>query len=342
MKFKEWFLKEAAIDMSPWEAMEVMDLQHLKGQKLDAATLRNKFREMSMKYHPDRNVGDENAAEMMSRVNNANITLQKYIDRELPSSQEQPRSSSYSTSSSYSDDFGYTKDKQSRPPNSKTVTEEDVRKWCEETLSQGRRVMFVRDPYTGFGFFSSLGYGPVGTKRTRKTLAENITPQELFDLIKNQIPDFPSSLIDIGQNKFESYLTFLDHSQTRHRAAVSYRSISMEAPKAPKKKEAGVGMKRDAVINGLQNKGLTTLRKTRDADYFGFYNQPTDESYFIRVKQKKIDLIVIHKVDYGYTKRSSDIIISKEIYFGDVSDKTLDAFVSLLKKKLQEKFNYVP
>lgn len=340
MNFKEWFLKEAAIDMSPWEAMEVMDLQHLKGQKLDAATLRNKFREMSMKYHPDRNVGDENAAEMMSKVNNANITLQKYIDRELPSSQEQSRSSSYSTSSGYSDDFGYTREKQSRPPNSKIVTEEDVRRWCEETLSQGRRVLFVRDPYTGFGFFSSLGYGPVGTKRTRKTLAENVTPQELFDLIKKQIADFPNSLIDIGQNKFESYLTFLDHSQARHHAAVSYRSISMEAPKQAKKKEAGVGMTRDKIMEYLQEKGLTVLRKTKDADYFGFYNQPTEESYFIRIKQRKIDMIVIHKVDYGYKKVNNDVIMSKEIYFGDVSINILDSFISLLKKKLQAKFNY--
>lgn len=336
MKFKEWFLKESAIDMNPWEAMDVMDLQHLKGQKLDAVTLRNKFREMSMKYHPDRNVGDENAVEMMSKVNNANITLQKYVDRELPSSPEQP--SSFSSSSGFGS--GFTKEKQSRPPESKNVTEEDVRKWCEEVLNQGRRVLFIRDPYVGFGFFSRVGHGSVGTKRTRKTLAENITPQELFDLIKSQIPDFPDSLIDIGQNKWESYLTFLDNSKRYNTAVSSYRSISMEAPKAPKKKEAGVGMKRYDIIESLQNKGLTVLRKTKEADYFGFYNQPTDESYFVRVKQKKIDLVVIHKVDYGYTKRSSDMIISKEIYFGDVSDKILDSFINLLKKRLKEKFNY--
>lgn len=340
MNFKEWFLNEAAIEMSPWEAMEVMQLQHLKGQKLDAATLKNKFREMSMKYHPDRNFGNEDAAIMMTKVNNANSTLQNYIDRELPSSPEQFKSSSYSSSSGFDDGFGFTRQKQSRPPNSKTVTEEDVKKWCEETLSQGRRVLFIRDPYTGFGFFSSLGYGPVGTKRTRKTLAENITAQELFDLIKSQISDFPNSLIDIGQNKFESYLTFLDHSQARHHAAVSYRSISMEAPKKAKKKEAGVGMKKDKIMEYLQQKGLTVLRKTRDADYFGFYNQPTSESYFIRIKQKKIDLIVINKVDYGYKKVNNDVMVSKEIYFGDVSINILDSFISLLKNKLQAKFNY--
>ena len=343
MNFKEWFLKEAAIDMSPWEAMEVMELQHLKGQKLDAATLRNKFREMSMKYHPDRNVGDENAAEMMSKINNANITLQKYIDKELPSSPEHFTSSSYSSYSNpsgYSDDFGFTRKKQTRPANAKNVTEEDVKKWCEEALNQDRKVLFLRNRYTGFGMFTSLGYAPVGTKKTRKTLPENITSQELFEIIKKQIPEFPNSLIDIGQNKWESYLTFLDDSQERHYATVSYRSISMEARKPVKKKEAGDGMTRDKIMEYLQEKGLTVLRKTRDADYYGFYSQPTNESYFIRIKQRKIDMIVIDKVDYGYKKVNNDVMVSKEIYFGNVNVNILDSFISLLKKKLYQKFNF--
>jgi hypothetical protein len=337
MNFKDWFLKESAIDMSPWEAMEVMQLQDLKGKVLDNLTLRNKFFELSKKYHPDRNVGDENAAQMMSKVNNANITLQKYVGKTLPESPESASGSSYSSDFG---DFGFTSRKQTRPPNSKTVTEEDVKKWCEEALNQNRRVLFLRDRYTGFGLFTSIGYGPVGVKKTRKTLSENVTPEELFNLIKNQIPDFPNSLIDIGQNKFESYLTFLDDSQGRHYAAVSYRSISIEPKKQAKKKEAGVGMTRDKVMESLQEKGLTLLRKTKDADYFGFYNQPTEESYFIRVKQRKMDLIVINKVDYGYKKVNNDLLLSKEFYFGDVSDKIIDSFIELLKKKLQAKFNY--
>ena len=95
MNFKEWF-NESAIAMSPWEAMETMQLQDLKGKVLDAKVLRQRFFELSRKYHPDLNIGNKNSLEMMIKVNNANATLSKLVNNVLPSSEEESTSSYYS------------------------------------------------------------------------------------------------------------------------------------------------------------------------------------------------------------------------------------------------------
>ena len=39
---------------------------------------------------------------------------------------------------------------------------------------------------------------------------------------------------------------------------------------------------------------------------------------------------------------SKDIIITKEIYFGEVTPKLLDSFVAWLKNKLKQKFGFIP
>ena len=95
MNFKEWF-NESAIAMSPWEAMEIMQLQDLKGKVLDGKILRQKFFELSRKYHPDLNIGNKNSLEMMIKVNNANATLSKLVNNALPSSEEESTSNYYS------------------------------------------------------------------------------------------------------------------------------------------------------------------------------------------------------------------------------------------------------
>lgn len=328
MNFKQW-LTESSIEMNPWEAMEIMQLQDLKGQVLDANVLRTKFFELSRKYHPDRNLGDDNSLEMMVKLNNANATLSKFIDKVLPS--EKQETPSYSSQHEPSD--FYSGFKKGRPKDSKTVSEQDVMAWCEETLQKNRTVLFFRHPYTGFDYGFRIGIGPYGSKSSRKTLPENTTPKDLFDIIKQSITNFPDSLIDIGHSKFESYLTFLNKSN-------NFSSISLETKKTPVKKEAGVGMKREEILMYFEKQGLTVLRQTKEADYFGFYNQPTQESTFIRVKQKKVDIVSVQKVDYGYKKVNNDVMVTKEFYFGTVTEKILDALIFVLKRRLKAKFNY--
>ena len=90
----------------------------------------------------------------------------------------------------------------------------------------------------------------------------------------------------------------------------------------------------------LINKNLIVLRQTKEADYFGFYNQPTQESTFIRVKQRKVDVVSVQKVDYGYKKVNNDVMVTKEFYFGTVTEKILDALIFVLKRRLKAKFKY--
>ena len=42
MRFKQWF-NEATIEMNPWEAMKIMELQGLQGKLIDAKDLRKKL-----------------------------------------------------------------------------------------------------------------------------------------------------------------------------------------------------------------------------------------------------------------------------------------------------------
>jgi hypothetical protein len=337
MKFYEWLINEVAQSMTPWEAMVALELTNLAGEILDSSALRSKFRELSLKHHPDRNVGDENANATMIKINNANSVLQDYIGRTLPSgesqssSREQPRwGTTYGTG------------KQKRPEDAKNVTEDDVKKWCEEAVALGRIQVYVREPHMYFGLWTSLGNGPLGIKGKTKRLDKTITPDQLFDIITYMVPNFPTSLVDIGNTKWESYLTYMDEGQ-RPTAAIKLRSICLEVPKVAKKKEAGVGMSRQQIIDYLESKNLKLIRYNKEGEYYGFQGQPEDEgTNFIRIKTKKMDGILVAYDDYSYRRVRKDIIITKEIYFGEVTPKILDAFIIWLKKRLKEKFGFVP
>jgi len=312
--------------MNPWEAMKIMELQSLQGKLIDAKDLRKKFFELSRKYHPDLNIGNENALEMMIKLNNANATLSKFVEQGKPLPLEEKTSSSYSkeTSGSY-DGF-----KKGRPKDSKTVTEENVMDWCKETLQKKRMVLFTHYPYTGFDRGVKIGFGPYGVKKSQFALPEDTTSEKLFDIIKKNIPNFPSNLIDIGHSKyFQSYVTFLNKNN-------NYRSISLEVKRSPIKKETGVGMLREEILKYFEKKGLTVLRQTKQADFFGFDNQPIQESAFIRVKQRKADVVSVQTVDYGYKKVNNDVVVTKEFYFNTVTENTLDDLILVLNKRLKK------
>jgi curved DNA-binding protein CbpA len=332
MRFKQWF-NEAAIEMNPWEAMKIMELQGLQGKLIDAKDLRKKFFELSKKYHPDLNIGNQNALEMMIKLNNANAILSKFVEqgKPLPLEEEEKTSSRYSKEpSGYYGGF-----KKGRPKDSKTVTEEDVMDWCKETLQKKRMVLFTHYPYTGFDRGVKIGFGPYGIKKSQFALPEDITPEKLFDIIKKNIPNFPNSLIDIGHSKyFESYVTFLNQHN-------NYRSISLEferspIKKSPIKKETGTGMLREEILKYFQRKGLTVLRQTKQADFFGFNKQPIQESTFIRVKKRKADVVSVQTVDYGYKKINNDVMVTKEFYFNTITENTLDDLILVLNRRLKK------
>lgn len=325
MRFKQWF-NEATIEMNPWEAMKIMELQSLQGKLIDAKDLRKKFFELSRKYHPDLNIGNENALEMMVKLNNANTILSKFVEQGKPLPSEEKTSSNYSKEPSGS----YGGFKKGRPKDSKTVTEEDVMDWCKETLQKKRMVLFTHYPYTGFDRGVKIGFGPYGVKKSQFALPEDTTSEKLFDIIKKNIPNFPNNLIDIGHSKyFESYVTFLNKNN-------NYRSISLEVKRSPIKKETGVGMLREEILKYFEKKGLTVLRQTKQADFFGFDNQPIQESAFIRVKQRKADVVSVQTVDYGYKKVNNDVVVTKEFYFNTVTENTLDDLILVLNRRLKK------
>lgn len=104
----------------------------------------------------------------------------------------------------------------------KTITEEDIKNWCNEATSLGREAIYIHAPYTGIDFISKIGLSPYGSKSSKKTFRKNI-----YESIKEHIRK-GDVVVDMTHGKINSWITIKECKEQKVEWTKTFRSISLE------------------------------------------------------------------------------------------------------------------
>jgi len=340
MNFRNWL--EAAMMMSPWEAVQELGLEGSVGQPMDENMLNSVYRKIALDTHPDRNP-DPDAAKRFKRAAEAYEVLRPFVGGVVPGEHESPKASSvdFDPSRDARSEFYKELSRQMAPIGQYSM--EEFKSWIDALVEKQyfqvknrQSVSYVswglklaKDQHTmplgsATSTFRITGYAKKGTG-VQKTPKDAV--MELFGPMMSRIPEFIVDMkIKDQQNWREAWIT-MEMPNGRYQS-VSFFPIVKKEKKAP-----GVGMKKEEVREHLLNSGLRLAGSYTAGDNYGVMDSPI--GYFVQVGSKVIRVIRRYHTDYYGKKKIESINLASE-HYGNMTKELLDKYVRVVRSRSQQ------
>lgn len=337
MEFKTWFnIQEAAILMSPWEAVQTLNLQDKVGETLSPEILSSIYRNIALNNHPDRNPSPE-AVQIFKKATEAFEVLQKYIGQPIPGEHGGTHIPNQTPDS-------YRRWGRMLAPIGR-FSIDDFNNWIKEIVNKQYFQVKVRgvvsfpsfgmnlatDTTSPFGSvvktFRVTGYAKSGSV-IQKTPEDSI--RELFaPYMHTTIPEMIVDL-QVRESWKEAWITFETPSG-------KYQSISFAAIKKVVK-DPTAGMKKEDVEEHIRASGLVFAGSYTAGTNYGISSDPI--GLFIQVGPKTVRLIKRYRTDY-YGKKKIDVINIRTEYYGKLKKETLDVYINHIKRKATQSESFI-
>lgn len=339
MNFRNWL--EAAMMMSPWEAVQELGLSDRVGEPMDENLLSSTYRRIALETHPDRNP-DPGAAVRFKRAAEAYEVLRPFVGGPVPGEHESPRSSGgFDHSTDARSEFYRELSRQMAPTGQYTMA--DFEEWIAGIVEKGYFQVKNRHPvnYISWGMklkkdeytmplgsvantFRITGYARKGTG-VQKSPKDSI--MELFGPNMSRIPEF---IVDM---KMKDQPNWREAWITMETPKGGYRSVSFFPVVKKEKKADGVGMKRDEVVQHLRSSGMVLAGSYTAGDNYGVSDSPT--GYFIQLGPKVIRIIRRYRGDY-YGRKTIETMNVASAHYGKMTKELLDKYVATVKRRSQQ------
>lgn len=346
--FKEWLdICEAAMLMSPWEAVQELGLESKVGQNMDEEMLASVYRRIALDMHPDRNP-DPEAVGKFKRAAEAFEVLKPFIGSPVPGEGEAPRQSSGSQEYSWEQHAGswgsFYRDlsRQMAPIGQYSMAEFDawVRQIVDNQYFQVKNRRRVR--YVTFGLELKKGdyySSPLGsvtntfrvTGYARKGTGVQRSPEDsIRELFSPQMSRIPEFIVDM---KFKNQANHKEAWITMELPSGGYQSVSFFPIVKKEKKAPGVGMKKDEVKDYLSSLGMRLVGSYTAGENYGFVDSGV--GYFIQIGSKVVRVIERYRSDYHGTKKIETRNVASE-HYGNLTRELLDKYFRFTKARSRQ------
>jgi hypothetical protein len=339
MDFKQW-LKEAAIRMTPWEAVKNLGLQAKVGQVLTADELGGAYRDIAMRNHPDKNP-DPAAAEVFKKAVEAFEVMQRFVGKVVPGEHEQ-----------------HVPEPE---PNYETGRSEVFRRWAERLAPRGRYTMadfeawvqkVVENQYFQAQSRYEVSYPPWGmdmTKDDTDPFGGVVETERVTGYLKKgsgmQLPPaekikkflspimmlLPDAIIDLKFRQARVPGPLGKAWITIQKEDGRYQSFSFVQIKKKEKKPEGVGMKKDEVVRVLRELDLTLVGRYASGDNWGSHLGDGTTGYFIQMGPKVVRFIKRWRTK-RYGRSEIDAINVDSRHYGKITKGWLASCAASVKK----------
>lgn len=342
MNFKTWL--EAAIMMSPWEAVQELGLETRVGETMDEEMIMSPYRRIAMEFHPDKNP-DPEAAKKFKRAADAVQVLKPFIGSQVPNEHEIPRSSSsFNHSSDSRSDFYKDLSRQLAPTGQYTMAE--FEEWVNGIVEKGYFQVKNRQAasYVSWGMRLKKDEFtmPIGSVKNtfrvtgyaRKGTGVQKSPRDsIMDLFGTQMSRIPEYIVDM---KMKDQSNWREAWITMELPNGKYQSVSFFPVEKKEKKAPGVGMKKDEVSERIRSAGLFLTGSYTAGDNYGVSDSPV--GYFIQVGSKVIRIIRRYRTDY-YGKKKIETQNMASEHYGKLTEELLNKYINTVKRRSQNQQN---
>jgi hypothetical protein len=353
MEFKQWL--ESAIQMDPYEAMEVMGLKNLAGKTLDQAFLMQTYRDLARERHPDLHPDDPEATSKFQELQNAFEALRDLVGQTLPGSRgPSPRAGSRPGSHWGGGGGVEGTPHQTGLHQPENYTEQDIDDFAKQMSDLGYFKSIKKQSATWVPMtimrFSDASIGSAEKTQTLTAKSGLNNAEGVLKKIKETMEadgaTYPDNIVTVvvRPNWEQGFITYYypRRSDTERMFGIhnpwGYRSIVFQAPPKKKKKAAGVGMKRADVEAYLTQNGLKRLRYGGRAVFYGLpQHEPSGRvktiyGEVIKLQPKVFKLVSRSQYDRGYKKETMEVNV-RSVNYGDLTQDFLDKAIKWVKVK---------
>ena len=337
MNFKNWL--EAAIMMSPWEAVRELGLEGAVGQSLSEDMLTSAYRKIAVATHPDKNP-DPEATNRFKRAADAYEVLRPFVGHEVPGEHDAPRSAQggFEQTTDARSEFYKELSRQMAPIGQYSIAE--FNSWIDSIVEKQYFQIKNRQSvgYVTWGLklskdqhtmplgsvkntFRVTGYTNKGTG-VQKTPKDSV--MELFAPYMSRIPEFIVDMKMKDQSNWREAWITMEMPNGR------YQSVSFFPVVKKEKKAPGVGMKKDEVKEHLVSAGLRLAGSYTAGDNYGVSESPL--GYFVQVGSKVIRVIKRYHADYYGKKKIETMNLASE-HYGNMTKELLDKYVRVVRAR---------
>ena len=339
MNFRNWL--EAAILMRPWEAVNELGLADRVGQTMDEEMLNSAYRKIALETHPDRNPEPEAAAKF-KRAAEAYEVLRAFVGGPVPAEHDAPRSDhgGFDPFGDARSEFMKDLSRKMAPIGQYSMAEFEA--WLESVVQKQYFQVKNRHPvnYITWGLklekdghtmplgsvtntFRVTGYAKSGSG-VQKSPKDSI--MELFAPYASRIPEF---IVDM---KFKEQDNWKEAWITMETPRGRYQTVSFFPITKKEKKAAGVGMKKQEVMDHVTSLGLEMV-----GDYKAGLNYGVSTSqlgYFVQVGAKVVRVIKRYHAEYYGKKKIETMNLASE-HYGNITKELLEKYVRVVKARSQ-------
>lgn len=307
------FLRQA-LSMSRDEAFRVMGIDPTASRD----DIKHAYRKLMMQYHPDRSNDPSEVEQFTEKMRQ--INLAREVLEASPQNPHRPLEDSRSYTNVRDEEFWEKFHKRWGPKPAQRFTEQDIRNFIDQVFEKNYLQLVVRAeiPYWPLDMgLTSKGhyYRPVGPKvKTKRQKPED--KEAMLALFLKQ----PGTIFDVAVTPREAWVTW------ELRPGRDYRSAGFEPVKAPVKKDPNAGMTFAQVQSFLIEKGLAVVAGGSKYTYISVKGSgKRDAPAYIRLGMK--NMVLVHRAS------TDDFKLSKETYYGQVTETILIGYISLLRKR---------